>query len=140
MEGGHHQGLGSKQWRENAGEVSEGDKNEPEAEVEAGLRDSGLEKIATQSKVGESGGNEAEAEAESSKQATGQAEDIGAKVLQTPTTGGQSVTATGRPLLTSTLLTANTTRGSRGVAVEAVGMCTGAEVVLEVAVDIRRLV
>ena len=140
MEGGHHQGLGSKKWRENAGEVSEGGKNEPEAEVEAGLRDSGLEKIATQSKVGESGGNEAEAEAESLKQATGQAEDIGAKVLQTPTTGGQSVTATGRPLLTSTLLTANTTRGSRGVAVEAVNMGTGADVVLEVAVDTRRLV
>ena len=138
MEGGHHQGLGSKKWRENAGEMSEGGKNEPEAEVEAGLRDSGLEKIATQSKVGESGGNEAEAEAESSKQATGQAEDIGAKVLQTPTTGGQSVTATGATATHTEA--ANTTRGSRGVAVEAVNMGTGADVVLEVAVDIRRLV
>ena len=98
-------------------------KNEAEAEVEAGLRDSGLEKIATQSKVGESGGHEAEAEAESSNQATGQAEDIGAKVLHTPTTEA-----------------ANTTRGSRRVAVEAVNMGTGADVVLEVAVDTRRLV
>ena len=95
MEGSHRQGLGSKKWRENAGEVGKGGKNEPEAEVEAGLRDSGLDNIANQSKVGESGGNEAEAEAENSNQATGQAEDIGAKVLQTPTTGGKSVTATG---------------------------------------------